>query len=302
MSISIVRANTRQSTIAMGNLVRAAAAAAIGGDDILCEPGTYDFGDDPFIPPVGVNISGFGKGITRFRSDYCNTDPKYGVMCCFELTCNYSNLTLESTAALRQMPNGALGNYSSELVGFSYSAPALTGNLDTQLNNVECRGQCFTLYSWSGPGNKCRAVHSDFYGSRWIVSLDRSSGTNDGAFELFDCRIFGDSSPPTAGGEYGLRLIGIVGRGGRILMQGGSIEFTGPAILPAGFDIAGVWTGVYNGNPSVHVELRDVHIRNATSGAASYFDIRNDGGTVNRFGGSGSGAKGDWITSGIVGP
>lgn len=110
-----------------------------------------------------------------------------------------------------------------------------SGNQTTTLRNVIIRGATCGLYSWGADGQRNRVVwHGGrCEGTRWLVSIGQSNGADAAYYDLHGVDIVGDWQQygPGAGHTERHMMAGLLARGGRIRMFGGSITLKGGTVL-----------------------------------------------------------------------
>jgi hypothetical protein len=191
----------------------ARAAIARDGAEVVLGPGIFDFGTlgTTFGQDVWLHCAGKGKTImlcSQLGHD-CAWEANLGVI--------IENLTMKVLYG---------PGMQNQVFGFQrHNAPP---DAKVIIRAVEMIGGSFSLYTWTALRAHFMVYDSPLSAGGWPVCAGMSDGSDSQLIELFNCPIIANRLLyPGADANQMAQTAGLVARGGRIRMDGGSIETTG---------------------------------------------------------------------------
>lgn len=198
-------------------------ATAQPGTTIELDTGWYAF-DAPVRIAPGVRLVGAGDD----RTTLVNTGGNFSAFaCCFQPVggvVTLEGLTLESACGEREQ---------AQTLGWQGSGAPSGATLIVR--DCVVIGRAFALYTWGPPNNRIVCERTTIQAGRWCVTAGAAPGTWPGLdsqdISLYDCTLIADfAQHKGAGGDVNAgqsSSAGIVARGGRVRMFGGSINVKG---------------------------------------------------------------------------
>ena len=251
-----------------------------GANRLKLGAGRFEIGDvktNFYLPPV--KLEGEGMDDTVIATASC---VGVNLGCAFELIdgATLAGMTLDNTTKGQSCAVG-FGRIQPKADG----TPVL-GNQKAELVDVRTLAATFGIYNWAGGGNLLKVTRGETWFARWGVTQGVSSGPAAGTIELLGHRLYGRPDRGEAHGAYGDRVVGIVGRGGRIKAHAIVISVFGDPTIEV---VRGAWT--YWGK-SATIDLFDPTISVVPAGAKFHTDCEEELGAINLFAGRGTGING----------
>ncbi len=193
-----------------GTLLRAALQEK-GADITLFGGGIWDFNSFGVIFAPGVHLVGHGQPLLTCKQlgGNCNFEPDHEV---------------EVEGVSFQAPFGP----GLQAQCFGLQRKGAPDDMLVTIYDCVFVGGSFSLYAWTGLRAKFKVYRSMISAGGWGVTAGGSSGPDAQTIELFDCIVKADRIAfPGADASQGQQTAGLVARGGKIIMHGGSIEVVG---------------------------------------------------------------------------